>query len=84
MQEPEDRVLNKTVLRLLTVPKFKNISKGRGGEGSLHHHLEIDLKRRRREGRKREFWVVRGGHKSSSWSLHGTSRVEVACYSSSC
>lgn len=51
VQVLEDRVLNKTVLRLLTVPKSNNTSKGRGWKGSLHHHLEIDLKRRRRGGR---------------------------------
>lgn len=41
MQEPEDK--------LLIVPKSGNTSQGMGWEGSLHHHLEIDLKRRRRE-----------------------------------
>lgn len=62
-------MLKGTVLRLLTASKPKVPGKGRGWEGHLHDHLELDLR-----GRVEEEGTL--GRKSSGWSLQSVSKVE--------
>lgn len=62
-------MLKGTVQRLLTTPKPKVPGKGRGWEGQLHDHLELDL----RGGVEEEGAL---GSKSNGWSLQSISKAE--------